>query len=85
MTAVIFKFVRGEVGSAGSPLHRENGQKFPVRKIRKLENFAKIQGFTKFCQNTGKTQRILLAQVVNSLIQKVMDIAIFAAKKSYFS
>ena len=34
-----------------------------------------------FCLNTGKTQGILLAQVVNVLILKVKDIAIVAAKK----
>ena len=38
----------------------------------------------KFCPNTGKTQGILFAQVVNSLILKVRDIAIFAAKISIF-
>ena len=37
----------------------------------------KTQGIWLFCQNTGKTQGILFAQVVNSL-----DIAIFAAKIS---
>ena len=33
---------------------------------------------------TGKTQGILLAQVVNALILKVEDNAIFAAKKIHF-
>ena len=37
-----------------------------------------------FCLNTGKTQGILFAQVVNVLILKVKDIAIVAAKKSIF-
>ena len=37
-----------------------------------------------FCLNTGKTQGILLAQVINDLILKVRDIAIVAAKKSIF-
>ena len=44
----------------------------------------KTQGIWKFCQNTGKTQGVLFAQVVNSLILKVKDIAIFAAKISNF-
>ena len=44
----------------------------------------KTQGIWKFCQNTGKTQGILFAQVVNSLILKVKDTAIFAAKISIF-
>ena len=38
-----------------------------------------------FCLDTGKTQGILLARVVNVLILKVKDIAIIATKKSYFS
>ena len=37
-----------------------------------------------FCLNTGKTQGILLAQVVNVLILKVKDIAIVAEKQSMF-
>ena len=37
-----------------------------------------------FRLNTGKTQGILLAQVVNVLILKVKDIAIVAAKKIHF-
>ena len=44
------------------------------------------QGIWNFFQNTGnfvKTQAILLAQV-NALILKVKDIAILAAKKSFF-
>ena len=41
----------------------------------------KTQGIWKFCQNTGKTQGILFAQVVNSLILKVKETVIFAAKK----
>ena len=32
------------------------------------------------CQNTGKTQGILFAQVENSLILQVKDTVIFAAK-----
>ena len=40
------------------------------------------QGIWKFCQNRGKTQGIWFAQVVNSLILKVKEISIFAAKNS---
>ena len=36
-----------------------------------------------FCLNTGKTQGILLAQVVNVLILKVKDIAIVATQKKF--
>ena len=35
-----------------------------------------------FCQKTGKTKGILLAQVVNALILKVKDIAIFADRSA---
>ena len=38
----------------------------------------KTQGIWKFCQNTGKTQELWFAQVVNSLILK--DISLFATK-----
>ena len=51
-------------------------KKIPVRET---------QGNWKFCQNTGKTQGISFAQVVNSLMPKVKNIAIFAAKISIFS
>ena len=44
----------------------------------------KHREFGNFCQNTGKTQGICFAQVVNSLIPKVNDIAVFAAKISIF-
>ena len=44
----------------------------------------KTQGIWKFCQNTGKTQGILFGQVVNTLILKVKDIAMFAAETSIF-
>ena len=43
------------------------------------------QGKRREFGNFAKTQGILFAQVVNSLILKVEDIAIFAAKKSIFS
>ena len=61
-----------EVSSIGYPLHRENrenGQKMS----------GKTQKIWKFCQNTGKTQGIWFAQVVNSLVLKVKDIFKFAA------
>ena len=52
--------------------NRENGPKNPCQgKGREFGNFAKAQG-------------ILFAQDVNSLILKVKDIAIFAAKTSHF-
>ena len=57
-------------------------KKIPVR-----ENTGNLEILSKhgeFCLNTGKTQGILLAQVVNVLILKVTDIAIVAAKKTIF-
>ena len=61
-------------------------QKIPAQgKHREFGNFVKTQGKTReFCQNIGKTQGILLAQVVNALILKVKDITKFAEKKSIF-
>ena len=54
-------------------------------KHREFGNFVKTQGkHREFYLNTGKTQGILLAQVVNVLILKVKDIVIVAAKKSIF-
>ena len=54
-------------------------------KHREFGNFVKIQGKQReFCLNKGKTQGILLAQVVNVMILKVKDIAIVAAKKIHF-
>ena len=51
-------------------------------KHREFGNVVKTQGKNReFCLNTGRTQGILLVQVVNTLILKVKDIAIFAAKK----
>ena len=50
-------------------------KKIPVR-----EN----TGNLKIWPNTGKTQGILFAQVVNSLKQKVKDTAIFDSKISIF-
>ena len=62
-------------------------KKIPCQgKHREFGYFVKTQGkHREFFQNTGKTQGILLAQVVNALILKVKDVAIFAAqKKSIF-
>ena len=56
--------------------------KFAVRE--NTWNLEMLSKHREFCQNTGNTQGILLAQVENTLIQKVKDIAIFAAKKSIF-
>ena len=54
-------------------------------KHREFRNFVKTQGkLREFSLNTGKTQGILLAQVVNVLILKVKDIAIVATKKIHF-
>ena len=54
-------------------------------KHREFGNFVKTQGkHREFYLNTGKTQGILLAQVVNVHILKVKDIAIVAARKSFF-
>ena len=54
-------------------------------KHREFGNFVKTQGkHHESCLNTGQTQGILLAQVVNVLILKVKDIAIVAAKKIIF-
>ena len=44
----------------------------------------KTQGIWKFCQHTWNTQGIWFAHVINSLILKVKDILIFAAKISTF-
>ena len=52
--------------------------------VKKNSLSGKTQGIWKVCQNTGKTQGIWFAQVVNSLILKVKDISIFAARISNF-
>ena len=75
---------------SGYPRHRENrenGKKIiPCQgKHREFGNVVKTQEKHKeFCLNTGKTQGILLAQVVNVRILKVKAIAIVAAKKNPF-
>ena len=53
-------------------------------KWQKKSLSGKTQGIWKFCQNTGKTQGIWFAQVVNSLILKVKDTSIVAAKITNF-
>ena len=65
--------------TAGYPHHRENR-----KNGRKNSLSGKTQGIWKCCQNTGKTQGIWYAQVVISLILKVKDVSIFAAKISIF-
>ena len=79
----------------GRPKFRLNSMVFLIRvptaqgkqgKWPKKSLSWKTQAIWKFCQNIGKTQGILFAQAVNSLILKVNDIAIhvFAAKISIF-
>ena len=59
---------------------------YPLLKQGKKEKWpkkflsGKTEGIWKFSQNTGKIQGIWFAQVLNSLILKVKDISIFAAK-----
>ena len=65
--------------STGYPRHRENRENG-----RKNSLSGKTQGIWKICQNTRKTQGIWFAQVVISLILKVKDVLIFAAKISIF-
>ena len=74
-------------GTDGTGKTGKMAKKNPCQgKRMKFENFVKTQGeHREFCLNTGKTQGVLLAQVVNVLILKVKDIAIVAAKKSFFS
>ena len=63
--------------STGSPLHRENRGN-GLKQISFRENTGNFENF-------AKTQGISLAQVVNSPILKIQDIAIFAAKFLKFS
>ena len=65
--------------NSGYPRHRENRENNKKKSLS-----GKTQGIWKFCQNTGKTQGILFGQVAYSLILKVKNIAIFAAKISIF-
>ena len=66
-------------GTHGTGKIRKTGEmakKYPCQgKHREFENFVKTQGkHREFCQNTGKTQGIRLAQVVNFLILKLKDV-----------
>ena len=74
---------------SGYPRHRENRENGPKKipcqgKHKEFGNFVKTQGIlSKHWENTGncvKTQRFFLSQVVNALILKVKDIAIFFQK-----
>ena len=59
-------------------------KRFPVRENTEFVNFVKTQGkHRKFCLNTGRTQGILVVQVVNVLILKVKDIGIIAEKNPF--
>ena len=60
--------------STGLQRHRENRENGLKKSLS-----GKTKGIWKFGQNTGKTQGILLAQVVNTRILKVKNIAMFAA------
>ena len=66
-------------------------KKFPVREntgnleiLSKHRNLEILSKHREFCLTTGKAQGFFLAQVVNFLILKEKDIAIVAAKKSFF-
>ena len=61
------------------PIHRENRENGP-KKIPVTFQGVKHREFGNF----AKTQEIWFAQVVNSLILKVQDISIFAAKGLLF-
>ena len=61
--------------------------KMATKKIPVRENTGNLEILSKHRKNTGnfvKTQGILLAQVVNVLIEKVNDFAIVVAKKLFF-
>ena len=60
------------------PMHRKNIESGPPKKFLS----GKTQGIWKLCHNTGKSQGIWFAQFGNSLILKVKNISIFAAKIS---
>ena len=67
----------GNQGTHGTGKTGKMAKIFPVR-----ENTGNLEILSKhreFCLNTGKTQGILLPQVVNVLILKVKNIAIVAA------
>ena len=67
--------------------HGTHGTGKLAKKIPVRENTGNLEILSKhreFCLSRGKTQGILLAQVVNVLILKVKDIAIVAAKNPFF-
>ena len=70
---------------SGYPRRREDRENDQNNSLSgKTGNLEILSKHRDFCLNTGKTQGILLARVVNVLILKVRDIAIVAAKKSFF-
>ena len=73
-------------GTHGTGKTGKMAKRIPCQgKHREFGNVVKTQGkHREFCLNTGKTQGILSALVLNALILKVKDIAIYAAKQSLF-
>ena len=70
---------------AGYPRHRGNRENDQRNSLSgKTQGIWKCCQNTEFCLNAGKTQGILLAQIVNDLILKVKGIALVAAKKIIF-
>ena len=63
-------------GTHGTGKTGKMAQKLPCQ--RKPGNLEILSKHREFCQNTGKHVDIFFAQVVNALILKVKDIAIFA-------
>ena len=51
-----------------------------LQMVKKSSLSGKTQGTWEVSQTTGKAQGIVLVQVVNSLILKIQDIAIFASE-----
>ena len=70
------KLKAGRMVVPGYPLQRENSE---------MAKKNPWQGKHRAFGNVAKTQGILFAQVVNSLILKVKDVVIFAVKISIFS
>ena len=68
-------------GTHGTRKTGKMAKRIPCQgKHREFGNVVKTQGkHRELCLNTGKTQGILLAQVVNVRILKVKDITIVAA------
>ena len=78
---LFFKFLPG--GNAVTILCTF-GMSYRVPTAQGKQGKLATQGIWKFCQNTGKTQGIWFAQIVNSPIPKVKHISKFAAKISNF-